>query len=208
MEQLHNTYISRLLNQFKPQVILEIGVLEGKHTFRLLEWCMNNNSKLISIDPCKWKGNIPENYKRNALNFCYRRDTEKQKEELYVPYIEDILKSDLQKNWECYKDFSIHHLASHPDEKYDFVFLDGDHNYYTVFNELNLLKRHISQDGLIFIHDICNKSCARNDFYYDWTVIPKRYLYGERQGILTAIDDFINENPLFRLHRLLIKVMA
>ncbi len=54
----------------------------------------------------------------------------------------------------------------------DAYFIDGDHNYETVFNELNLIfKRCDDTTPLIFLHDL-GWPCARRDFYYNPSVIP------------------------------------
>ena len=61
-------------------------------------------------------------------------------------------------------------------------FLDGDHNYYTVYHELRaILETFQSGDqagrGLpcMFLHDI-GWPCARRDMYYDPTRIPAEFL--------------------------------
>lgn len=41
-------------------------------------------------------------------------------------------------------------------EPFDCVFVDGDHNWYTVINELTLIEKNglLSEDGVIFVHDV------------------------------------------------------
>lgn len=114
-------------------------------------------------------------------------------------------------------------------EQVDAWVIDGDHNHYTVLNELRLADRASRRDGrplLAFLHDI-GWPCARRDFYYAPDRIPPehRQLFsfdvgvtlgyagalpgrgfrgmgafawaleagGPRNGVLTAVEDFITE---------------
>jgi hypothetical protein len=67
-------------------------------------------------------------------------------------------------------------LASIP--QFDVVVIDGDHNWYTVFNELRLIEELSGQIGqpmpLIFLHDIA-WPYGRRDLYYDPSSIPEAY---------------------------------
>lgn len=105
-------------------------------------------------------------------------------------------------------------------------FIDGDHNWYTVFNELALIHELNKErnDTLIFLHDV-GWPCSRRDFYYSPSDIPAEYLHphswdhgamldgtlgegrgfrgagqfawathlgGPKNGILTAVEDFLS----------------
>lgn len=115
--------------------------------------------------------------------------------------------------------------------------IDGDHNYYTVFNELRIADELAQRDGkplLCLLHDV-SWPCGRRDFYYAPDRIPVEWRHphsfeagvtlghkgtlpgrgfrgagqfavalhegGPRNGVLTAIEDFIEgarseERPL------------
>jgi hypothetical protein len=106
------------------------------------------------------------------------------------------------------------------------VLIDGDHNWYTVYNELKLIseRKLLPEGGIIFFHDV-DWPWARRDMYYQPEVIPPEYRHkwdqrgivrgkselssestsfvedkkapfegGERNGVLTAIEDFLAEN--------------
>ena len=53
-------------------------------------------------------------------------------------------------------------------------FIDGDHNFHTVFNELNLIKSSLirNEEVVIFLHDV-GWPCAYIDMYYDCSSIPE-----------------------------------
>lgn len=57
----------------------------------------------------------------------------------------------------------------------DFYFIDGDHNYYTVSNELKLIYEK-NPKAWIFLHDV-GWPCAYRDMYYNTADIPKEYLH-------------------------------
>ena len=123
----------------------------------------------------------------------------------------------------------------------DAWFVDGDHNYYTVFNELaaiDAIQTKADKPLLVFLHDV-SWPYARRDFYYaperipaGWRhphsydagvrldseqALPERGLRGmghfavalqaggERNGVLTAVEDFLkeadtDERPLYYVH--------
>jgi len=64
--------------------------------------------------------------------------------------------------------------------------IDGDHNWYTVYHELNAVHAACERDGkpmLAFLHDVA-WPCARRDFYYAPKQIPAefRHPYDYRGG--------------------------
>ena len=112
----------------------------------------------------------------------------------------------------------------------DAWFVDGDHNWYTVYHELLAIKKvteATQQPLLIFLHDVAWPA-ARRDLYYAPERIPKNFLLphswelgitpgsrelthggytgerefaialregGEKNGVLTAIEDFVALDP-------------
>lgn len=108
--------------------------------------------------------------------------------------------------------------------------VDGDHNWFTVFHELAMIRAASAQAGkplLVFLHDV-SWPCARRDFYYAPEQIPEEYRHphsftagasldweglrpdrglrghgqlalaehegGPRNGVLTAVEDFIADS--------------
>lgn len=69
---------------------------------------------------------------------------------------------------------------------FDCVLIDGDHNWYTVYHELEALHRRglIASPGTIFLHDVC-WPYAHRDLYYDPSTIPLEYRHlWERSGVV------------------------
>ena len=185
-----------IIEKIKPKHIVEVGSDTGINTVNILEYCETNNAKLTSIDP--------------SPNF----DVDKIKERYNCDF-------------ELYKDLSLNILPFL--EKFDIILIDGDHNWYTVFNELNTLEKIYKKNKnfpLIFLHDTA-WPYGRRDIYYFPENIPEEYLFpykklgmipgeknlstdkgmnqnfnnailegGEKNGVLTAIEDYINKSSL------------
>lgn len=104
--------------------------------------------------------------------------------------------------------------------RFDCAIIDGDHNWYTVYNELKLVHRKLNRGGTVFLHDV-RWPYARRDMYYEPRRIPRRFRHpyemsgitpgvsaltgegmnheyynaiyegGSRNGVLTAVEDFL-----------------
>ena len=71
-------------------------------------------------------------------------------------------------------------------ESFDCFLIDGDHNWYTVFNELKVITecKLLAPGGTILLHDV-RWPYARRDMYYDPETIPSEYIHAHaKQGIV------------------------
>jgi hypothetical protein len=121
-------------------------------------------------------------------------------------------------------------------DPFDCILIDGDHNWYTVYEELKAIssRKLLRPGGVIFFHDV-EWPWGRRDMYYQPELIPPGHLHdwqqkgvvrgkselteeitphdylkkathegGARNGVLTAIEDFLNEHKgeyrFFRVH--------
>ncbi|GAB2798396.1 hypothetical protein GCM10027040_26340 [Halomonas shantousis] len=186
-----------LLNIAKPHRVCEIGVEHAGNTQLIYEWAKNQDSSILGIDPSPSK----------AFYEWHKGKEDK---------VSIILKNSLS--------------ALEEARDVDFWFVDGDHNWYTVYHELIAIKNVSIKSNrklLIALHDV-SWPCARRDFYYDPTSIPEKFrheyswdlgvhlnsdnlveggfhgagnfaiaknLGGPKNGVLTAIEDFIKTDP-------------
>lgn len=107
-------------------------------------------------------------------------------------------------------------------QNYDAIFLNDDANWYTIYNELNIIKNNNEEFPLVFI---CNNVFPnqKRDSYRNPKIIPKEFLnefsdefiYNNisfydglfhaidentpNNGVLTAIADFLSENDSIAL---------
>ena len=164
--------IEPILARLRPQRLCEIGVESGVFTARLLAWSRQHGCSYLGIDPsvdptllARWnEPGAGENVVRDAR--------------LLVARSLDVLPSL---------------------ERCDVYFLDGDHNYFTVRSELELIV-HASTDGraepispLIFAHDV-SWPWGRRDMYYQPSGLPAeaRHPYSERLGVCLESDELID----------------
>jgi SAM-dependent methyltransferase len=178
--------------------VVEVGAYAGDVTRLLLQWAERSGARVSAIDPA------PE---ENLVRLAQER-------------------SDLQ----LVRATSLEALKEMPHA--DAVVIDGDHNYYTVSEELRLVAERADADGrplpLLLFHDV-GWPHARRDDYFDTSQIPDDYLQpiheggglfpgepgiipgglpyrnaaeregGPRNGVLTAVEDFVNAREGLRL---------
>ncbi|HKH23787.1 MAG TPA: class I SAM-dependent methyltransferase [Solirubrobacterales bacterium] len=176
--------------------VIEVGAERGRLTQELLRWAQPSGARVIAIEPAP---------------------------------ISDLLELvDEYPELELVEETSLDALEHLPIA--DAVVLDGDHNYYTLSNELRLIAER-APDGrmpLLVFHDVC-WPLARRDQYAAPERIPDehRHPYGEdikllpgnrgtaerglpfewgaleeggpRNGVMTAIEDFMSEREGLRL---------
>lgn len=192
--------IFALLERTGPRGVLEIGSETGVFSRRLLDRAARTGTRLTTIEPQPAPELIEE--ARRSATF-----------HLVVGY-------------------SLPFLEEHGCDA-EFVLIDGDHNYFTVFNELCLIDRSWAANatpGTIVLHDV-GFPCARRDCYYEPERIPASARHphsyalgvtldrpalisggfrgaghfawaeregGPRNGVLTAVEDFLSTRPRYR----------
>lgn len=182
-----------ILNRFNVKKVLLIGLSNETILNKLLTYYIKNDEMLYTID--------------NEIN------------------AEDLInnKNNYQENIKHFKGQSLNILPYL--KNFDAILINNDPNWYTVYNELNLIKKNNLKFPLVFI---CNNKYPhkRRDSYINPNNIPDEYkhecynklpikyeednkikhamiedgfchaIYEEtpKNGVLTAIEDFLNEN--------------
>ena len=176
--------------------VIEVGAYAGDLTEVLVEWAAGSGAKVWAIDP-------------SPQDRLVKLD--EQREEL-----------------ELVRETSLVGLPQIPPA--DAVIVDGDHNYYTVSEELRLIDEAAAGGDLplLLFHDVCWPHGRRDDYYAAELIpdaerqpiaeggglhpdvpgirpggLPYRGAAaregGPRNGVLTAIDDFVAEREHLRL---------
>lgn len=190
-----SSLIVPLLRDLRARSIVEIGSEGGLMSRHLAELASANGGTLYCIDPAPRKDFL--DWVSNAKNVVHIRAKSLEA----IQGLTDV----------------------------DAWLIDGDHNWYTVFNELTQIREVSRGNGkplLCFLHDV-TWPCDRRDLYYVPKSIPAEFLHphsydsgvildshqlqkgrgfrgngsfgaalhygGPRNGVLTAVEDFIFE---------------
>jgi hypothetical protein len=174
--------------------VIEIGVQEGLHARALLDACGMRRGRFIGIDP------LPGDSIKEFIAACPHADL------IEAPSL-DALRGLIGQGVTG-----------------DVIVVDGDHNYFTVSNELALVEGLLSSGGVVYLHDV-GWPYGRRDMYYAPRRIPlnARHRYarrgmisgqsalaetggtnphlcnateegGPRNGGLTAVEDFLAQS--------------
>ncbi len=180
----------------RARSVVEIGAYAGDLTRLLLDWAAQNDARVWAIDP----------------------SAQPELEEL------DRVRDDL----ELVRATSHDGLAQIPAA--DAVIVDGDHNYWTVAEELRIVAERAGNGPLplLLFHDVCWPHARRDDYFapeqvpaefrqptveggglfpgepgirpggllYKW---PAAREGGPRNGVLTAVEDFVEARAGLRL---------
>ena len=176
--------------------VLEVGAFAGDLTELLLEWAATVGGRVGAIDP-------------SPQGPLERLDEQRDDLELIR---------------------ATSHEALRTVELTDALVIDGDHNYWTVLEELRIIGERAGDDPLplLLFHDVCWPH-ARRDDYFDPEQIPAEFRQpivpgghvvpgasaptdagipyrnpashegGPRNGVLTAVEDFVAERDGLRL---------
>ena len=174
-------------------------MLLGANTLKLLEWCAESGASLTSIDPVAWEGDLPDAVKRPLEGYKYKRGQKEFDDIVVIPrYLETVYRSGLDQYWTCLKVRSLDYLQSSTFGAFNMYLIDGDHNYFTVLNELRLIHTGGKIGDVLLFNDVVG-TWARKDLYYDPSLIPDEWRDGPQQGVLTAIEDFLDSVSQKRL---------
>ena len=146
MNRFWKGIILPLFNTIKPEVIVEVGSFKGENTKNIL-------SSYCSIYDAKLISIDPNPHKDFDLEY---------------------FNNEFGDNFKFFNSMSLDVLPNLID--YNAILIDGDHNWYTVFNELKTIEKNFNQDSFPFIilHDV-SWPYARRDLYYDPDVIPMEF---------------------------------
>ena len=111
---------------------------------------------------------------KNILEYCQDNNAHMMLLILFPNFNVDEFKAQYGDKFVFYKDLSLNILPLLKD--YDTIFIDGDHNWYTVYNELKIIERNFKEQDfpLIFLHDV-GWPYARRDLYYNPNNIPPQF---------------------------------
>ncbi len=123
--------------------------------------------------------------------------------EVSLTIIDPGLDSDLTRRYSTDRRVTVHKVISLKAlplvvGPFDCILIDGDHNWYTVYNELRLIRERelLRSGGMIFFHDV-SWPYGRRDMYYQPELIPTAYLHAyERKAPVAGQSELVeSEDP-------------
>lgn len=194
-----------LVDILKPRRLVEVGAFYGDGTRRILEYCRSADAVLRTIDPLS-----PD------------PEAARQQQEVF-----DGLAREFLGRLTFHRDCSLPLLDQIG--PYDAILIDGDHNWYTVIEELRAVERMAQTHGVVplIVLDDIGWPHGRRDCYYVPERIPEAFRHlsrragvhpgqsaliegggyfqgfwhaehegGVRNGVRTAVEDFLKETSL------------
>ena len=112
---------------------------------------------------------------KNILEYCAKNNAKLTAIDPLPGFNVDEFKKKYGEKFQFCKDLSLNVLPNIDD--YDFIILDGDHNWYTVYNELKTIEKKFKGKNfpIIILHDVY-WPYARRDLYYNPETIPYEYI--------------------------------
>lgn len=119
-----------------------------------------------------------------------------------VDIIDPCLDADLSKKYRNHERVRVHKGVSldvlqRLSGPFDCILIDGDHNWYTVYNELRVIEERglLKRGGTIFFHDVC-WPYGRRDMYYQPELIPEEFIHPfRREGIVRGRSELSAASP-------------
>ena len=178
--------LMQFLSFFEYPRILEIGVDKGQTTLPLCHnMTMLDRTWLYEGVDIEIRDEVIQSLSAMSNVFCNAMEPD-------IP---------IQPNTIFYQINSLDYLeeAVKKEIKYNLVLLDGDHNYYTVRKELDLIQ-NLTLPSTIIVCDDYYTDWAHEDLYYseredykDNDLATKRQKT-EKVGVATAVDDFVRDS--------------
>lgn len=172
----HRAFAEWLVSMLKPSLIVELGVDYGYSSFVFAKALIDNkleSSRVIGVD--LFQGDVYTSY-RNTYDSVV-----KGIEEHDLPIT--LVKKDFS---EYSKEFS---------EKCDILHIDGLHTYEAVKNDYKNWSKHVSENGVILLHDIYMRSFGVIDFFRElrYDGYKLYFIHSAGLGILTKNKELAKE---------------
>jgi predicted O-methyltransferase YrrM len=155
-----------------PKVIGELGVWAGRTTKIFAEYAKANNAKVYCID--HFNGNEGTYLNSIAIDNNIRKIFINNMQELgLIDYIDLICLPSIEASYKFADDY------------FDMFYIDADHRYSSVSNDLSVWFPKVKSGGLIGGHDF-------EGFEYSEDDINKDFSGGRHNGVIKAVTEKFN----------------
>lgn len=170
--------LAQMLSELSFNIGAEIGVEEGKYSKILLE--KNPSLHLYAIDAWEVYDGYREHVTQDKLNDIM----EKARTNLFGL------------NCELIQAYSVEASQEFRDESLDFVYIDGNHDFKNVANDLCSWHRKVKIGGIVAGHDYIKKKNSHSfhvpyvvDAFVEAYKIPKLFILGRKERIDGELRD-------------------
>ena len=134
------------VSNIKNGTIIEIGSYMGKSILSIADICRQNNNKIYCVDT--WEGSAEH---QSGEPFCLQPP-----EELFRIFNKNVEKFGFQDIITTVKMESIKAAEKFLSDgiKADLIFIDGDHSYESVKNDIEEWRKVLKKDGILCGHDV------------------------------------------------------
>ncbi len=196
MRRFWNTHIEPIMRTVRPQRILEIGADEGWNTGQVLNYCRENGAFADIVDTM-WSHGINHVFSQHSRDYCvFHQMTSLEAIPLLPPA--DIILLDGDHNWRTvYQEFSaffdhaaknnakppivLFHDAAWPYARRDMYYaperMEEQFRHPFAYKGIKLDQSELSDEGM---------NCSLANALHEG---------GPRNGVLTAVEDFVAEWP-------------
>jgi predicted O-methyltransferase YrrM len=178
------------VGQFDCPTILEIGVDLGQTSLPLI-------ANLVQA-----KG---KNFKYVGIDINLKNNIELQVASINNVRVGNMYPGDEDWNVAFLKSDSLEMLPvlCEAETKFDLILLDGDHNYYTVLNDLKNIENLMHDGSMVIVDDYLGRHSETDTFYSDYegyeNIEFQTSKIPNKQGVKAAVDDWHASAPR-RLH--------
>jgi len=162
MDRFWDIVVCPVVEAVGAKFVVELGYGKGLNTGNVLEYCVDNDARMVVIDP-------------------------------FPQFDVDIFRAKYGDRFEIFQDLSLDVLPLL--SGYDVILIDGDPNWYSVYNELKIIEKTFVGDDfpVVFVHDV-GWPYGRRDAYYDPESIPGDFRQPyEKLGLFPGRGELLDE---------------
>ena len=137
-----------LVSSIRSGIVVEVGVWKGRSLSAILDICRANRNRLYAVDT--WKPDLRDaGYQEAAVH------------DIEAIFVRNLSLLGHRETVEIIRENSARACDRFPDRSVDLVFLDADHSYESVRNDLLAWFPKVAQNGILCGHDYTTRPGVR-----------------------------------------------
>ena len=165
---VQSAYYNELVSSISNGIVVEIGVFGGASLLGMVDSCVKTKSHIYGIDPWEKVENANGAKMTPDKKKIYRERIKNIRLNL-----ERVINEEGYDNITLIHDFSVNAVDRFENESIDIIFIDGDHSYDSVLQDISVWLPKVKRGGIMWGDD-----------------------YGGWESVRMAVDDFCKANNL------------